>query len=599
MPFAGWLTLAVTVGALVAMASGRISADRALLAALILLVITGIVEPERALAGLSNPGVATVALLFVIAAGVRRSGLLGTVVRHLLGAPAGALGAQLRLMFPVAVLSGFLNNTPIVAMLVPEVRRWGSDRNIAPSYLLIPLSYATILGGMCTLIGTSTNLLIDGLLVDRGYEHLDVFWITPLGVPAALAGLAVIALLGRRLLPERRAADLPLADPRRFSAEVLVEARGPLVGKRLGDIVVPGLGAFAPFELQRGGMLVGAPRSDEVLEAGDILVFTAAAGEVLEIQRVAGLAPIRDPDRGLAGESDFGGRGPKKGPTGTLAEVVVGPTCPLVGHLVGDGSFRREFGAAVVAVAREGERTQPSSLATWTLEPGDTLLVEANGEFIERHRYGSHLVLVSDHGRPTPHARWHAPYCLLLVLGMAILAATGVTSMLLAAVLASVAMLLAGVATTDELAADIEWRVLIAIVAALGLGGALTDTGAAANIAHGIVGLGSDSTWVTLALIYLATAITTEFVTNNAAAVLMLPIALDTAKQAGVSELPFIAVVMIAASASFITPIGYQTNLMVFGPGGYRFGDFLRMGTPVSLAVAITAILLTPWLWPF
>jgi di/tricarboxylate transporter len=584
MSLAAWLTLAVTVGALVAMASGRASAERALLAALTVLLVCGVVEPERALSGFSNPGVATVALLFVVAAGVRRSGLLGTVVRGLLGSPRGPLAAQLRLTFPVAGLSAFLNNTPIVAMLLPEVRRWGSDRNIAPSYLLIPLSYGTILGGMCTLIGTSTNLLIDGLLVDRGREHLGVFWITPLGLPAALAGLTVIALLGRRLLPERRSADLPLADPRRFSAEMLVEDKGPLVGRRLGDIVVPGLGAFAPFELRRGGMLVGAPRADEVLEAGDQLVFTAAAAEVLEIQRVAGLSPIR---------------GPEHGPTGTLAEVVVGPSCPLVGHLVGDGSFRRQFGAAVVAVAREGERTQPSSLATWTLEPGDTLLVEATGDFIERHRYGRHLVLVSDHGRPTPHARWHAPFCLMVVLGMAVLAATGLTSMLLAAIIASAAMLVAGVATVDELAADIEWRVLLAIVAALGLGSALTDTGAAASIAHGIVGLGGDSTWLVLALIYLATAITTEFVTNNAAAVLMLPIALDTATQAGASELPFIAIVMIAASASFVTPIGYQTNLMVFGPGGYRFGDFARMGTPVTLAVASTAILLTPWIWPF
>jgi di/tricarboxylate transporter len=584
MSLAAWLTLAVTVGALAAMASGRVSADRALLASLTLLLICGVVAPERALSGLSNPGVATVALLFVVAAGVRRSGLLGSVVRRLLGSPRGPLGAQLRLTFPVAVLSAFLNNTPIVAMLVPEVRRWGGERNIAPSYLLIPLSYATIVGGMCTLIGTSTNLLIDGLLVERGREHLGVFWITPLGVPAAIAALIVIALLGRRLLPERRAADLPLADPRRFSAEMLVEAKGPLVGKRLGDIAVPGLGAFAPFELRRGGMFTGAPRSDEVLEPGDVLVFTAAAAEILEIQRVAGLSPIRRPEHG---------------PSGTLAEVVVGPSCSLVGHLVGDGTFRREFGAAIVAVAREGERTQASGFGTWTLEPGDTLLVEATDDFIERHRYGRELVLVSDHGRPSAHAPWHAPYCFLLIVGMALLAATGLTSMLLATVIATVALLVAGVATVDELAGDIEWRVLIAIVAALGLGSALTDTGVAAHIAHGIVGFGGESPWLVLALIYLATAITTEFVTNNAAAVLMLPIALDTAAQAGVSESPFIAVVMIAASASFVTPIGYQTNLMVFGPGGYRFGDFMRMGTPVTLTVATVTILLAPWLWPF
>jgi di/tricarboxylate transporter len=488
------------------------------------------------------------------------------------------------LIFPVAGLSAFLNNTPIVAMLVPELRRWGSEHEIAPSHLMIPLSYATIVGGMCTLIGTSTNLLVDGLWAEAGHEHLGMFWITPLGVPAALAALLVIALASRKLLPERRAADLPLSDPRRFSAELVVEPGGPLVGKRLADIVVPGLGAFAPFELRRGNTLIVAPRFDEPLEAGDQLLFTAAAGEILQIQRVAGLSPIRAPEHG---------------PSGTLAELVVGPNCPLVGHLVGEGSFRRQFGAAVVALAREGERSQPSPLATWTIEPGDILLVEANAEFIERHRYGRDLILVSDHGRATPHARWHAPFCVLVLIGMALAAATELTSMLVAAIAATVALLLAGVATFEELADDIEWRVLLAIVAALGLGAALADTGAAAAVARAVVGLGGDSAWVLLALIYLATMITTELVTNNAAAVLMLPIGIDTAVQAGVSELPFVAVVMIAASASFITPIGYQTNLMVFGPGGYRLTDFVRMGVPVSLAVGVTTILLAPWVFGF
>ncbi|MBE7447503.1 MAG: SLC13 family permease [Kofleriaceae bacterium] len=582
-----WLAMLATVGALAAMAVARVAAERALVAALVALVLARVVSPERALAGLANPGMVTVALLFVVAAGVRRSGALGAVVTRVLGAPKGALGAQLRLMLPVAGLSAFLNNTPVVAMLMPEVRRWGDARGVAPSYLLLPLSYAAIVGGMCTLVGTSTNLLLDGLLVERGHDHLGLFWITALGVPAALAAIAVVAVLGRRLLPERRARDLPLADPRRFTAELVVEPGGNLVGKRLGDVSVPGLRAFAPVELQRGTTVFPAPRADHVLADGDRLIVNAGGAELLAVHRVAGLAP-----------ADGAGATGRRGPAGVLVQVVIGPRCPLVGHEVGDGSFRRHYGAAVVAVARGGARTAAASLGAWQLAIGDTVLLEADPAFIERHRHGHELVLVSDHGRPTPHAPWHAGYSLAVVVAMAAAAAVGAVSMLVAALAAAAALWVARVITWDELAADIEWRVLLAIVAALGLGAALADSGAAAAIAHGVVGLGGSHPWVVLAMVYLATAVTTELVTNNAAAVLMLPIALDTAAELGASPLPFVAVVMIAASASFITPIGYQTNLMVFGPGGYRFADLARLGTPVALAVAAVTLALAPLLWP-
>jgi di/tricarboxylate transporter len=583
-----WLSVAATTGALLAMAVARVSADRALVVALAGLVLAGAVEPARALAGLSNEGMVTVALLFVVAAGVRRSGALSAVVSRLLGAPGGTLGAQLRLMAPVAGLSAFLNNTPVVAMLLPEVRRWSDERGIAPSYLLIPLSYAAIVGGMCTLIGTSTNLLVDGLVAERGYAHLGIFWISAVGAPAALAAIALVALLGRRLLPERRSGDLPLADPRRFTAEMVVEEGGPLAGKRLGEVAVPGLRAFAPVELQRGDEVVSAPRAGQRLQAGDRLVLAAPSAEILAVHRLAGLTAAH------AGDADQ-----RRGPAGSLTEVVVGPRCALIGREVGDGSFRRQYGAAVIAVARGGERMVDASLGAWELEVGDTLLVEADPGFVDRHRYGSDLILVSDHGRPAAHAHWHAGFSLAVVVGMAAAVAVGLVSMLVAALAAACLLLLARVASWDELAGDIEWRVLLAIVAALGLGAALSDSGAAAAIAHGIVGLGGDHPWVALALLYLATALTTELVTNNAAAVLMLPIALDTAGELAVSWMPFVAVVMIAASASFVTPIGYQTNLMVYGPGGYRFADFLRFGTPVAVVVAAVTVGLAPVIWPF
>ncbi len=587
MTIDGWLAVSATAGALIAMAAARVSADRALVGALAALVLARAVDPGRALAGLSNEGVATVALLFVVAAAVRRSGALGAIVGRVLGAPRGALGAQIRLMLPVAGLSAFLNNTPVVAMLIPAVRRWANERGIAPSYLLLPLSYAAIVGGMCTLIGTSTNLLVDGLLAEAGHAHLGMFWIAAIGVPAAVAAIVVVALFGRALLPRRGASDMPLADPRRFTADMVVEPRGPLVGRRIGDIAVPGLRAFAPVELQRGDAVVAAPRSDQVLAGGDRLVFAAPSAEILAVHRVAGLSPVHAHD----------GAG-RRGPAAQLVEAVVGPRCPLIGRGVGDGSFRRRYGAAVIAVARDGERTDAESLGAWELEVGDTVLLEADPAFVDRQRYASDLILVSDHGRPMSHARWHAWFSVAVVVAMAAAAASGIASMLVAALAAACVLMLARVATWDELASDIEWRVLLAIVAALGLGAALTDSGAASAIAHGIVGLGGSSPWLVLAMVYLATAVATELVTNNAAAVLMLPIALDTAAELGASWPAFVAVVMIAASASFVTPIGYQTNLMVYGPGGYRFGDFARFGFPVAVVVAAVAIGLAPILWP-
>jgi di/tricarboxylate transporter len=578
-----WLSLAATIAALAAMAWLRVAAERALAVALAGLVFAGVLTPERALAGFANAGVATVALLFLVAAGVRRSGALDSMLHRLLGQRSSPLLAQLRLMIPTMGVSAFLNNTPVVAMLLPVVRRWAHEHDVAPSQLLLPLSYAAIIGGMCTLIGTSTNLLIDGLLVDRGFAHLEIFWITPIGVPAALAAVLVIAVLGPRLLPRRRAGELPLADPRQFTAELVVEADGPLVGKRLREVVVPGLGRFAPVEIRRDTAIIAAPRMDEPLDTGDRLIFAAPSADVLAVHRVAGLSTVH---------------GAQLGPSGTLIEAVVGPRCPLIGAEVGDGSFRDEFGAAVIAVARDGERMGSARLGTWELAIGDSLLLEADPAFIERHRYGSELFLVSDHGRPIAHASWHGAFSLGVLTLMALAAALGWCSLLFAALAASCALVLGRVISWNELSDEVEWRVLLAIVCALGLGAALEDSGAAAVLARALIGLGG-SPMASLVLIYLATALTTELVTNNAAAVLMLPIALDTAGDLGVSPMPFVAVVMIAASASFLTPIGYQTNMMVYGAGGYRLGDFLRMGAPVSVVVAVVTLIVTPMLLPF
>lgn len=587
MSYSAYLAIAGAVGALSAMALG-ISADRALVAALALLVLTGAVTPDRALDGLANEGVATVALLFVLAGGVKRSGALTSILGFILGRHRGIRRTSTRLMLPVAGVSAFLNNTPVVAMLLPELKQWAADHGVAPSRLLIPLSYAAIVGGMCTLIGTSTNLLIDGLLVERGFEHLSIFWIASLGLPAAAAAILAMIVLGPVLLPRRRLQSVEVADPRQFSAEFVVE-QGPLAGKALSQVVAPGLRAFAPIEIRRDGDLIIAPSPHERLKAGDRVLFAAPSAEILAVSRIEGLVAADNVRRKRAITSD----------EGNLVEAMVGPRCPLIGHTAGDGSFRREYGAAVLAVVRDGRQKPTDELGAWILEVGDVLLLEADTQFSERHRYGGELILITDHGQPTAHASWHPIFSLAVIVAMAGVVAFGLTSMLIAGLGAAVLFITARVLTWQEAAKDIEVRVLLAIVAALGIGAALEDSGAALAAAGLIVQAGGESPLLALALVYLATALCTELVTNNAAAVLMLPIALGTAAGLDVSPLPFIGSVMVAASASFVTPIGYQTNLMVYGAGGYRFSDFTRIGLPIAIIVAGITIGLAPIVYPF
>jgi di/tricarboxylate transporter len=492
-------------------------------------------------------------------------------------------------MAPTAFISAFMNNTPLVAMLLPAVRRWAEDHAIAPSKLLIPLSYAAILGGMCTLVGTSTNLLVAGMVSDAGYGQPGFFDVGKVGLPAAVAGLLILIILGRKLLADRRSIGAAMADPRSFTTELVVEPQGPLIGKRLDEIRYRGMSGIHPVEIIRGSAVVPAPQGGELLAAGDRLVFAGGIEELQELKSIAGLSD--------AGGHQFGGNEPLR--RRRQVELVISERCPLVGHRVGDGTFRQRYNAAVVAVARHGGRLPRRGLKGWRIRAGDTLLVEAAPGFAVQNRFNPDFHVVSARPGAANVSSWQAWASAGIVAMMCVLAAAGVTSMFKAALCAALAFVVLRIVRWHEARSSLDAGVLLAIAASIGLGRALTVSGAADIIARAAVSLGRGNPHATLIVLYIATTAVTEMVTNNAAAVLMTPMALAAAHALSVNYQPFMFCTMIAASASFITPVGYQTNLMVYAAGGYRFTDFARIGLPVSIAVGTVTLLLAPRIWPF
>ncbi len=583
------LAVAVVTGVMVLLFATRVAAEMVFLAGLAVLMVGGVLSPAEAFTGLGNPGLVTVGVLYVVAAGVEDTGGIRWIGQRLLGQPASLARGQVRVMWPVATMSAFLNNTPVVAMLIPAVREWASKYDLSISKLMIPLSYAAILGGTCTLIGTSTNLVVNGLLVERapgaGLGMFDLAWV---GLPVAVIGMVFICATSRWLLPERSSTKVQFGETREYSVEMLVDEGGPLVGKTIEDAGLRHLNQMYLIEVDRDYGVVPAVSSQEVLRGGDRLVFVGVPDSVAELQKIRGLTPATDQVFKLEGLRS----------QRMLYEAVVSDHCRLIGRSIRGGHFRSLYGAAVIAVSRKGQRLR-QKVGDIVLQPGDTLLLEAGPSFIEQQRNSRDFLLVSELADSSPPEHERAPIALGLLLAMVVIVALGWLSMLEAAMVAAGGMLITRCTSVARAHESIDWSVLLVIGAAFGIGGALEKTGVAAATAHAMIDLAGSTPWVNLAAIYLATALFTALITNNAAAVLMFPIAFAVAGDLGVDPMPFIVAVMFAASASFATPIGYQTNLMVLGPGGYHASDFLRIGLPLTFVTGVLAVLLIPLVWGF
>jgi len=467
------------------------------------------------------------------------------------------------------------------------VSQWARRIKVPSSSLMIPLSYASILGGTITLIGTSTNLVVNGQYqVLTGKPGFGLFDIAPIGLICALVGTVFVIFVAPLLLKVRRSPDQTFADTRSFTFEVAVARDGPLVGKSIQQAGLRHLERIYLAEIEREGSVITAVTPEEVLRGGDRLVFVGETEAIVDVLRINGLVAAVGSQPSLE----------RKVPERRLVEAVVAEYCEIVGHTIRDGRFRDRYGAVVLAVARNGEHIR-GRLSSIILAPGDLLLLEMRPGDVERLRQSRDFLLMNvlDHELPD-HSRALLSWAILG--GIIALATTGIMSMLNAALLGVAAMLATRCISASEARRSLDLPVLVTIAASFALGNALEKTGAADFLGNSIVAGAGNDAWLLLALAYLSVMVLTELITNNAAAMLMLPVVLAITQAAGLNDVPYVMAVMMAASASFATPIGYQCNLMVYGPGGYQFSDFLRIGVPMNLLMALVTILAIPFIWP-
>ncbi len=574
--------------------------DALLLGALVLVATVGIVTPEEALAGFSNAGVLTVGALYVVAAALRETGALDIAGSWILGKARNERGALLRMAGSVTGMSAFLNNTPIVAMFIPVISDWCKKHRIEPSRLLIPLSYLSILGGTCTLIGTSTNLVINGLMQDaseadrslgQSLAPMGFFELGYVGVPYAIIGVIYLLFVGRRLLPSRRGFIEQMSDSaREYLANMQVRPDCRLVGQNVQQAGLRQLPGLFLMEITRQDEVISPVAPDQVLRAGDILAFTGIVGTIVDLERIPGLVAV--PGDELATPLM-----PRQGRA--LCEAVISPTCPSAGKTIRDADFRALYNTVVVAVHRGGERLA-GKIGDIVIRPGDTLLLQAGPHFARANRNNTDFLLVGglDDSRPVRHDK--TVISLLLLLLLIVLMVGGLVQIVVAVFLVAGLMVLTRCIHVADARRSVDLRTLVTIAAAFGLSRALVNSGLVPAAADALGRLASNiGGRSVLAATYAMTSLLAAMIGNNAAAALVFPFAVAVATQTGVNPRPLVMAVVFAASASFISPLSYQTNLMVYGPGGYRFADFMRVGLPLSLTLLVFAVILIPWAWPF
>ena len=650
----GWIAVLVVTGVFLTLFLHRgAPVDLLFLTGLAIVTVTGVISPEQAVSGFANTAVLMIGALLVVSAALRHTGVLDWIGHYWLGRIPSERGAMYSLALGLVSVSAFLLNTALVAMAMPVVLDWCRKRSISPSKLLIPVSYFAILGGVCTMIGTSTTLVVHG---EMQREHalrqstlpqtspsndatstpnrrwtrerfnqqlvpMRLFEIGYVGLPCAIAGTMVLLVFGRRLLPDRTNLVEKLGEQRReYLVEMLVRPDCRLIAQTVEDAGLRHLPGLFLIEIFRDGEIITPVTPSDVIRGGDRLIFTGVVSTILDLEKIPGLVPAADTTYEFS---------PVARQQRHLTEVVLSRTSPLIGTTVRETRFRQLYNAAVVAVHRSGVRLT-NKIGDIVLEPGDTLLLQTHASFVARYRNNRDFYLVSsvegDEPRRHDRALLAGLMAALLVFWLAWTSFLGqdyadknhwttpwtslwkgISSPEIVAIAVALLMVITRCLRVTHARAAIDYHILFVIVGALGLGKSLTESGVAETVAQGIVTplvelVGENNPWLPWCLLlamYLLTILFTEMITNNAVAAMLFPIAVALAWAADFNPRPFVMAVALAASLSFITPIGYQTNLMIMGPGGYYPKDYLRAGLPVLLAVTLTALWLIPKIWPF
>lgn len=563
------------------------AADAVVMGCLALLLITGTVPLERGLAGFSNPGVITIAILFVVAAGLRDSGAMHLLGTRLLRAPRSERHAQWMVTGPVALLSAFVNNTPIVALYLPMVRDWADRYGLTPSRLLMPLSFAAVAGGTVTLLGSATNLVANSALrasapQDPGLGFLEQAWI---GVPLTAALIGYVMLFGHRI-PVRKPPTERLADARRYSLEMVIDPDGPLVGRTVAQAGLRQLSGLFLSEVIRGAEVIAPVEPATRLQRGDRLVFFGDPSNISDLLRISGISPPSDKLFSI----DAATR------SRHLAEAVISTRSPLVGKRVRDSGFRETYDAAIIAVSRDGAQLS-GRIGDIAFEPGDTLILDCALGFIAKWASSRDFLLVrSLDGDQVPSRQ--RPWLALAATGAMIVGnALGLWTVLQGALIAAAAILAGRCTTLTKARQSIDWSMLIVIAAAIGIGNALDSSGVLRPLADMTIAAAGDSPRLVVAAIFAVAALVTTLVSNAAAVALTMPLALAAGSGAGLSPHAVTITVIVGCSASFATPMAYQTNLMVMGPGGYTVGDFARFGLPLVAIFGLLAVVIVPLIY--
>ncbi|MDO5572043.1 MAG: SLC13 family permease [Bacteroidales bacterium] len=597
----GLFVLILIVVMIIVLMKDRMRPGMTLFTVVVILLAAGVIDSKEALAGFSNRGMITVGLLYLVSEGVSRSGALRNFSIFMLPQKKSSMNKMLsRILIPVSTLSAFLNNTPIVIIFAPLLKSWSERINVSSKKILIPLSYATILGGLCTVIGTTTNLVVDGLMISETGKGMPIFEIGKVGLPIAVVGLLYIIFGSRYLLPKEPAIENTDKEvPREYYYDVTIHSSSPLVDATVKNGCIENLTNFKITTIKRDGEFIDTNNNSIVLKQYDHLVL-AGNSKCLE-----NLVQSNSFELTCLNNCDIQFRDIAN----LQVEAVLAPRFPGIGKTLGEFDFFRHYRAIVMAVHRNGERIT-EDLAELKLREGDTLILLTDESFMKAWGESSVFYLLSETGNLDISKKTKKKtFALLLTLVMIAGAALGdkislpwgfKIDMLSMAALTAVIMAWSNIFPAKKYTKFISWDVMITIACAFAISKGMINSGMAAYIAENTIGavyhLGPHAV---LAVLFLITCLFTEVITNNAAAALAFPIALEASKQLGVDPLPFFVTICMAASASFLTPIGYQTNLIVQGIGNYKFNDYVKVGLPLTIIVFLMSVVLIPFIWSF